>query len=381
MSGYKVLIDGVYIDLADYCPNFESKENQKRELDNYYYIDNDQNKLFTAVEKHPTDTWVKGYRPPFNRLPTTTPTFCVAGYKPQFYNSNLDKSNLLIELTPLQTSYTTYGRSGVALAIENNKLIIKAGSKTIWQMAPSEFKDGVLPKRLIVLLQGGGGGGMASGSTLAGAGGGGGGFAAIILNTEKIIAANTCYILKAGSGGNGGTGLNGAGKNGTFSRILFGFTNNSTNLILVAANGGKGGYGESNQMIPGGDVVFSSAYINDYYFTTNDDYSATGGGGGYGGSNGGSTPYIGGLRATNNLADNVAANILELPYTSGGSVSGSSSGGGGGSSVFGSGGDIGYQGTGGNGGEGAGGGGGGWKSVFEAGNGGKGGDGFIEIYY
>jgi len=149
------------------------------------------------------------------------------------------------------------------LYVKDNKLLL-SNKKTTNAV---DFRDGVIPNRMVLFLQAGGGGGgsssdvFAAGWCIGGANGGAGGSGAafaVVLNTELLKVSESNYFeIKVGAGGKGGNWFghssqgaivlgNGAaygdsGAAGESSILTFGDSKNKTETELIVATGGGAG--------------------------------------------------------------------------------------------------------------------------------------------
>ena len=264
---------------------------------------------------------------------------------------------------------------------------LKIGTHTFY---PSNFGDGKIPAKVIVVLQGAGGGGAASGST-GGSGPGGGGGALIVGILDLIKLCNQGGVFaKAGAGGAGGASSSKSGEKGGDSFI---YHSNKENEKVISVNGGNGGDAASKN--GGTGATSNSATINTTYALKLASIGGCGGGDGaadmFGnnGKNGSSYTHTTDIKCTSRPDD---FKNYTLTDHNGGSTH-NNYGGGGGASPMGNGGDAGISGLpgmGGNngasgeygnpGGIGAGGGGGPYY-ITTITKGGKGGDGIIYFYY
>lgn len=313
------------------------------------------------------------------------PSYVARGSYPQF-------KSLLYQSTA-SGSFNIY--------IEDNKL--KIGHR---EFNATDFKDGIVPDRLIVILSGAGGGGGSNGGgfplgfPVLGADGGSGGSGAcvcVVLNTALLKeSADNKFSITVGSGGSGGvTFINqdtyswgwGNGSYGGSSTIKF------NNTILVTAYGGGGGSGApsgSTTQPNGGSAGTVEINTNPgtYYWWL----KTSSGGNAYfngkagkkgGGGDGNSTSESTILCATNTGYTSAAGNYFKIGNYSGGGHSTNSAGGA--ASYFGNGGRGGYDAGGGSGEGGAGGigagGGGARYYAYVAYWGGPGGNGCVYIYY
>lgn len=142
-----------------------------------------------------------------------------------------------------------------------------------------DFPNSVIPLFTAACVTGGGGGGSSSEMTYAGRGGGGGGFACGILSFIDGTKTSVTYSYTVGSGGAGGTHVNGQGlqqdnhdgKNGSPSYISY-----SGNTVLYGGYGNGGEAGEGTQA-PSGGYTCNAPYSM-YLYGSSTTYSGTDGG-------------------------------------------------------------------------------------------------------
>ena len=173
--------------------------------------------------------------------------------------------------SPKFADWAKIDKSGTyTLKVQDNKLVLSSTKTT----AAVDFRDGVVPNRMILVLQAAGGGGGASSNVFAahwcigggnGGAGGSGACFAVVLNTEKLKEnSSNYYTIKIGSGGAGGFGdsaggyielltgsgaiYGGVGADGGSSSLSF----NGTELIVASGGGGGGRASGYNTGGPGG---------------------------------------------------------------------------------------------------------------------------------
>jgi len=371
-------------------------------MSNFKYIQNNQTKDIADLLINSSTYWYpkvtySGYSPAIQAVAPCTSNGWEQydnlsnygySYSPDANNGRFIKKGYIPTFVGEDTSsgsgawYST-GRNDVYLltvASDSSYINIHANYTGIdTKITANRFRDGVVPKRMILMLQGAGGGGAYGEKdtydSYPGNGGGAGAFCVVVISTNPGEA----YTIVVGEGGAGGW----SPKSGGDSYIQL---NNGT--VLVKAGGGAAGGSGGSYSTPNGENGYwwhlpSKRVGSDGTFTYNDSCynGASGGNGGYpsnpltygqqGGSRGTVTTYT-------SFADEIKHKSLTWTYVNFASPSGgAASGGGGGASSF-----IGQGGAGGGTGQdapgyGAGGGGGGFGDY----KGGRGGNGWFALYY
>lgn len=323
------------------------------------------------------------------------PQFIARGSYPQF--------------TKCLAKSTDYGLGNYTLKIVSNKLEVACPNGTVYFEA-DEFKDGIIPDRLLVVMSGAGGGGGANSGGLAGmifpiagadgGGGGSGAFVCAVINTRKLKeSASNYFKIWVGSGGERGypkvdsahtqTGGGSAWWDGLSGSSGGATTIYINNTQLVSAGGGGGGSGAGTHgnitTASGGAAGTVTKHKNpgeDYWIVSSESGKKGGNARSGGPGTDEKTVYC---VNTSKKAESI--NWIKVGGYSGGSWAGSSSGGSGGGAAS-------YFGPGGNGGSnvnscqgkapssGQGGGGGGARyHAYGSYAGGDGADGYLAIYY
>lgn len=169
-------------------------------------------------------------------------------------------------------------------------------SKTIYSKEDSSKP--ILPSWIAFELQagGGGGGGTDSGDSRNGSGGGGGGYISGLLKLN--FSAYPKYEIQIGAGGSGGSGESGknSGTSGGGSYI-YGVNSNGAKTLLVAANGGAGGFSNNDNWSGKTPAAGGSARVADSNYIKNATIIA--------GGNGGQTNAIGTCSGANVAAQKI----------------------------------------------------------------------------
>lgn len=258
--------------------------------------------------------------------------------------------------------------------------IRKEDGEILNSYSPTDFKDGVIPSRLIVEMWGGGGGGGSSSLSASGQGGGGGGYICTVLNLD--IPNITIITGQGGNGGNTGGGIDKveSGEGGGTTKISYnqsGMPGYETTLL--AAYGGEGGSYTGTLETPaaGGHVYINPGTKDSLVYVLKHINGA------YGGTKNfpahGIYPTT--IYATNKTTDKIGLNVLAYGNATGGETTGEN-GGGGGAAVGNKGGNQGAAFSDGEPGQGTGAGGGGGRYTFATiKKGGNGRPGLIKFYY
>ena len=195
-----------------------------------------------------SDAWAKGETLPEFDTSTSNYTYMARGSFPTF--------NLLC----------SYGAGTYWMTIKGSTLYLKSGADgtVLKSWTGSDFKDGIIPDRMLLVMSGGGGGGAANATVIAlgvpaggsdGGSGGSSGFFAVVINIENLKNESTAFVFTVGAGGAGGVCQDDGGASGVGSW-----------------SGGPGG--------TGGSSSFSVAYQTGNTWTVPYDIIiATGGGG------------------------------------------------------------------------------------------------------
>ena len=224
-----------------------------------------------------------------------------------FYDTSINSDTSLVFIEPgtrpsfLHNLITAYGPEpsnngsyyGTTIRVADNKLYItnfndvdtdsSTGSLKNEVFEPSDFVDGVIPKRIIVELQAAGGAGSSSNNSLFGGnkgnGGAGGGYVALILNVDpsKIHSWN----IELGSPGYGYKNLRSAGDDGKPITVSYRERNSSTYDVAYVVPGGKGGTqnGSSNQAQGGNPYSVDTTYLWELKTINNETAKIVGGNG------------------------------------------------------------------------------------------------------
>ena len=197
------------------------------------------------------------------------------GYYPQFNVLIYDEYGHEKKFGPANSSlYQEYN-----LFLSGDNLVLYtfgAESHEVFNLAPSHFKDGVIPSRLIVVIQAAGGGGGTTSASTSGYGGGSGACLALILNLELLRhfkSTNGHFRFKIGNGGWGGVGAQDPGKPGVDSSIFFYYSADLSQKYgweVATIGGGKGGSWKSAGA--GGEVA---GRVNYEYYYVDQNYTAT----------------------------------------------------------------------------------------------------------
>lgn len=365
ITGYKVNISGTYVEVRDYCPLFLNCTQQSSSFKN-----SNGTAVLKGIEKYSSDTWVKSNDLPYFESGSRL-NWCVRGTKPQFNVLTL-------------RDYPTESGKPIKIYRTNEFLTFEnlPGQNQSIQLGASNFKDRVVPLRLLVAIQGGGGGGGSSGNVWSGAGGGGGGYLQVILNLEKTGGYFTVIVGAGGRGGNiPDIPAGGNAESGQQTSINWYNTSTSVTTELAAALGGYRGESMNGVGGPGGGYSINTTMLGQgYFYYVSTHYTKSGAAGGTGGNGGGEVAGYS-YFATNNPDEQSGINIHNESNHYGGETNGATTGGGGGASPLGEGGyeggvaQDGFPGTYGSGG------GGGRFTVGAIKNGGDGGDGVVTFYY
>lgn len=198
------------------------------------------------------------------------------GYYPQFNAFVYDEQGNERKFGPANSS--SYQEYNLFLSGEN--LVLRTfgiGSHEVFNLAPSAFKDGVIPSRLIVVIQAAGGGGGTTSASTSGYGGGSGACLALILNLELLRhfkSTNGHFRFKIGNGGWGGVGAQDPGKPGVDSSIFFYYSDDLSQKYgweVATIGAGKGGSWKSAGA--GGEVAGKVNY--EYKYTDTYNHSTT----------------------------------------------------------------------------------------------------------
>ena len=257
-----VQTQGLPTEFKDYCPIFTNGEVKTVNA----VLSTGASLSYT--ERYLDDVWTEGYSVPFYTLGGTAPKAIVRGTFPQFNP---------IGNTVGVGSTATMPFTKVNISISAGVLSLTIpGTSTTYTISANQFKDRVLPRRLLVTMQGsGGGGGGASGNSV-GYGGGSGGFATIILNLDKTIDNTGYFELTIGNAGTGGLAKN-TGTTALTSTIRWVNPSTAYSFSLVQVYGGTGGGAQYlNTEGKGGTVFFNDIYKGDYFFTTTSNRSVSG---------------------------------------------------------------------------------------------------------
>ena len=158
-----------------------------------------------------SDSWAKGETLSEFDTSTSNYTYMARGSLPTF--------NLLC----------AYSAGIYWMIIKGSTLYLKSGSANgtvLKSWTGSDFKDGIIPDRMLLVMSGGGGGGSANAAVIAlgvaaggsdGGSGGSSGFFAVVINIESIKNESTAFVFTVGAGGAGGVCYDEGGDNGVGS--------------------------------------------------------------------------------------------------------------------------------------------------------------------
>lgn len=157
------------------------------------------------------------YTPKITGSAYTNDAWVIPETLPEFTDKSTTGNFIARGSFPVFNQQCSKGPGEYYLHIVDDTLYLRSGSidgAIVNYWTGSDFVDGVIPDRMLLVMSGGGGGGSANAGAIAlaipiggsdGGSGGSGGFFAVVINTRKLKTETFAFYFRVGSGGHGGT--------------------------------------------------------------------------------------------------------------------------------------------------------------------------------